>query len=38
MQPFYLSDGSHSLGATLSEHQPLVTVKVLWGFDEAEMN
>ena len=34
----YLGDGAHSLGAALPEHQPLVTVHVLGGLDEAEVD
>ena len=33
-----LGDGAHSLGAALPEHQPLVTVHVLRGLDEAEVD
>lgn len=35
---WYLGNGAYSLCATLSEHQPLVTVQVLWGLDEAEVD
>lgn len=34
----YLSDGPHSLGTSLSEHQPLVTVQILRGLDESEVD
>lgn len=37
-QPGYLGDGSHSLGTSLPEHQLLVTVQILWRFDEAEVD
>lgn len=34
----YLSDGPNSFGAALPKHQPLVTVQILGGFDEAKMH
>lgn len=34
----YLGDGAHGFGATLPEHQLLVTVQVLWRLNEAEVN
>lgn len=37
-QPHYLSDGTDGLGTSLSEHQLLVTVQILWRFDEAEVD
>lgn len=37
-QPHYLGDGTHSLGTSLPEHQLLVTVQILWRFDEAEVD
>lgn len=33
-----LGDGAYSFGPALSEHQSLVDVQVLWGFDEAEVH
>lgn len=33
-----LGDGAHSFGPALSEHQSLVHVQVLRGFDEAEVH
>ncbi len=32
-----LRDGAHSFRSSLSEHEPLVYVQVLWGFNEAEV-
>lgn len=32
-----LRDGPHSFSSSLSEHEPLVYVQVLWGFNEAEV-
>lgn len=34
----YLCDGAHCFGASLPEHQFLVTVQVLGGLDEAEVD
>lgn len=34
----YLGDGADCLGASLSEHQSLVAVQVLWSLDEAEVD
>lgn len=33
-----LCDGAHSFGPSFSEHQSLVHVQVLRGFDEAEVH
>lgn len=37
-RPSYLSDSPHSLGTSLSEHQSLVTVQILRGLDETEVD
>lgn len=34
----YLCDGPYSFSASLPENQPLVTVKVLGGLNEAEVD
>lgn len=34
----YLSDGTHSFGAALTEDQPLVYMQIFRGFDEAKVH